>query len=80
MMIMILHLMSKIRYIYVTRLTLILLFAVEVLHILPPDPAENYEGVEAVIAGWGAFNYQAECSTLIGRGMSRLDSHWSRGS
>ena len=27
-----------------------------------------------------SYMYEAEFSTLIGRGMSRLDSHWSRGS
>lgn len=35
-----------------------LTFSREVLYILPPDPAENYEGMSALVAGWGSFNFQ----------------------
>merc|ERR1711936_241132 len=42
-----------------------LTFSAEVLHILPPDPAENYEGVSAVMAGWGHLHYQGKKSDIL---------------
>ena len=44
---------------------LISLFALEVHNIRPPDPAKNYEGVSAVIAGWGAFNFNDKSSDIL---------------
>ena len=61
------------------------MFPAEVLHILPPDPAEKYEGVSAVVAGWGRVRWQGRTSDLLLKGrvntMSNLqcnNTNWSR--
>ena len=53
------------------------LFPSEVFQILPPDPAEDYDGLGAVIAGWGETSWKGTASDILLK-VTLLNSHWSR--